>query len=136
MKTVHFCVFDSGMRGSHNRTVSSVYRLFAVALLAALVAAPCLNVCAGWSGSDHARMACCVGKSQDEADSCCAAGEGRQNADVLGGLVVAAVPVPSVDTEQIEAILTASQIFTPHWDSHDRIPSGSDRHVLLSVFLI
>jgi len=124
------------MGGGHNRTVSSVYRGFAVSLLAALIAVPCLNVCAGWNASDHARMACCVDKSQDESDSCCAAGEGRQNADLFGALMAAALPVPAVDADQIEAILTASQIFTPHWDSHDRIPSGSDRHVLLSVFLI
>lgn len=81
-------------------------------------------------------MACCVDKSQDEADICCAVGEGRQNADVLAGLAVATLPVPAVDADQIESILTPSQIFTPHWDSHDRIPSGSDRHLVLSVFLI
>lgn len=112
------------------------HKVFAVALLAAFLAAPCLSVCAGWNASDHARMACCVDKSQDEADSCCASGEGRQNADVPAGLVAAALPVPAIDADQIQSILTASQIFTPHWDSHERIPSGSDRHVLLSVFLI
>lgn len=109
---------------------------FAVALLAALLAAPCLGVCAGWSSSDHARMACCADKAQDEADTCCASSEGRQNADVLAGLVVAALPVPAVDADQIESILTASQIFTPQWESHDRISSDAHRHVLLSVFLI
>ena len=124
------------MGASHNRRVSGVYRLFAVVLLAALLVAPCLNVCAGWSASDHARMACCVDKSQGEADSCCASGEGRQNADVLAGLMVAALPVPALDADQIESILTASQLFTPQWDSHDRILSNSDRYVLLSVFLI
>jgi len=111
-------------------------RAFAVALLAALMTAPCVGVCAGWDTSDHARMACCVGKSQDEADTCCASGEGRQGADVLAGLVAAALPVPAVDAAQIESILSAAQIFTPQWDSHVRILSDTDRHVRLSVFLI
>lgn len=111
-------------------------RVFAVALLAALLIAPCLGVCAGWEASDHARMACCVGKSQDEADACCGSGEGRQNAEAFGGLVAAALPVPAVDADQIESILSAPQIFTPLWDSHARILSDTGRHVRLSVFLI
>ena len=81
-------------------------------------------------------MACCADKARNEADTCCASGEGRQNVDVFGGLVLAALPVPAVDASQIESILTTPQIFTPQWDSHDRIPSDSHRHVLLSVFLI
>jgi hypothetical protein len=111
-------------------------RALAVSLLTVLVAAPCLGVCTGWTASAHDRMACCADKAQNEADTCCASGEGRQNADVFGGLVLAALPVPAVDASQIESILTTPQIFTPLWDSHDRIPSDSHRHVLLSVFLI
>lgn len=113
-----------------------LHRAFAIALLAALLTAPCVGVCAGWEASDHARMACCVGKSQDEADTCCASGEGRQGADVLAGLAAAALPVPAVDADQIESILSARQIFTPHWDSHVRILSDTGRHARLSVFLI
>ena len=109
---------------------------FAIALVTALLAAPCVGVCAGWDTSGHARMACCVDKSQDDADACCASGEGRQNADVFGGLLLAALPIPSVDANEMESILTARQIFTPHWDSHERILSDTYRHVLLSVFLI
>lgn len=112
------------------------HRAFAVALLAALLTAPCVGVCAGWETTDHARMACCVGKSQDEADACCGSGEGRKNAETFGGLLLAALPVPAVDADQIESILSAAQIFTPHWDSHARILSDTDRHARLSVFLI
>jgi hypothetical protein len=50
--------------------------------------------------------------------------------------MAAALPVPAVDANQIASILTAPQIFTPQWDSHDRIPSDTHRYVLLSVFLI
>jgi len=107
-----------------------------VTLCAALFAAPCLGVCAGWTISADDRMACCADKAPTEADTCCASSESRQNADVFAGLFLAALPVPAVDAGQLESILTASQIFTPHWDSHQRIPSGSHRYVLLSVFLI
>jgi hypothetical protein len=112
------------------------YRTSAVALLVAMLSAPCLGVCSGWMMSPHDRMACCADKSPDQATACCASGESRQNGDLFGGLALAALSVPAVDASQVESILTASQIFTPQWDSHDRIPSGSDRHVLLSVFLI
>ena len=133
---MQFCVFDWDVTPSHNRRVTCVHRAFAVALLAALFAAPCLGVCAGWEAIDHARMACCADKAQDEADACCASGEARQGIDVLAGLLVAVLPVPAVDAHQVESILTASQIFTARWDSHAQLPSDSDRHVLLSVFLI
>lgn len=116
--------------------MSSVSRVSAIILLASWLGAPCLGVCAGWSASHHSRMACCADKPQGEADACCASGEARQNTDVFTGLVAAALPAPAVDADRIESILTAPQIFTPHWDSHDRVPADSDRHVLLSVFLI
>jgi hypothetical protein len=111
-------------------------RAFAIPLLTALVVAPCLGVCAGWTASAHDRMACCADKARNEADACCASGEGRQNADMFAGLVLAALPAASVDASQFESILTTPQIFAPQWDSHDRIPSDSHRYVLLSVFLI
>jgi hypothetical protein len=116
--------------------VMFVQRVFAAALLAALFAPPCFGVCAGWTSSADDRMACCADKGRNEADTCCASGEGRQNAEVFAGLLTAVLPVPAVDADQIESILTGSQIFAPQWDSHDRLPSDSDRHVLLSVFLI
>jgi hypothetical protein len=113
-----------------------VRKVSALALMATLLIAPCLGVCAGWAASHHDRMACCADKSQNEADACCASGEGRQNADVLTGLAIGALPVPAVDANQFDSALATPQLFTPHWDSHDRIPSDSDRYVLLSVFLI
>ena len=111
-------------------------RGFAVVLVTALLAAPCVGVCAGWDTSDHARMACCLDKSQDDADTCCASGEGRTNGDMFAGFAAAALPIPAVDANEVESILAASQLFTPHWDSHDHILSDTDRNILLSVFLI
>ena len=111
-------------------------RIVAGALLTAIIATPCLGACAGWTLSAHDRMACCVDKALNEADACCASGEGRQNADVSPGLGLAALPAPTVVSNEIAPLLTAPQLFTPQWDGHDRIRSDSHRHVLLSVFLI
>jgi hypothetical protein len=107
----------------------------AVGLLTTLIAAPCLGVCAGWSASHHERMACCADKAENEADACCASGEAQQSTDGLLGPVTA-IPSPVVDAERVESILAASQIFTPHWNSHDRAPADSHRYIRLSVFLI
>jgi hypothetical protein len=108
---------------------------FAVILLAALLAAPCFSVCAGWAMSPNDRMACCAGKTQGEADGCCASGEGRQNAEVPGALLIAALPAP-----EPVALKTATVIPLPHarfdLDLHDPHTSDSERHILLSVFLI
>jgi len=110
-------------------------RSFAFALLAALVLAPCLGACAGWTGSADAPMACCVGKAADEAKMCCAAGESRQNADASAPLPVALPPVEPIALKVATALaprLRAEAVI----DSHHPITDDSARYVLLSVFLI
>ena len=112
------------------------HRAVAVAVLAVLLIAPCAGVCVGWETSAHAGMACCADKSQDDADACCALGESRRNADLFAGLVPTAQSLPAVDAGQLASTLAAPRLFAPRWDSHDRILSDTDRHVLFSVFLI
>ena len=74
----------------HNRKVMDLRRIAAFAVLAVLFAAPCSGVCTGWERSTDARMACCVGKSADEATMCCASSESRQNAESPAVLAIVA----------------------------------------------
>jgi len=116
--------------------VMSLRRTFAFVLLAALALTPCLGVCEGWSASGDARMACCADKSANEAKMCCAASEGRQNADGATALTMAALaPFESITLKIATALvprLRAEAVI----DSHHPITDDSARYVLLSVFLI
>ena len=80
-------------------------------------------------------MACCVDKAQGEADACCASGEGRQNADAAASFLAAVPPL-----EPIALAASAIVLLPDHaaldLESHDPLTSDTERHVLLSVFLI
>ena len=108
----------------------------ALALVAALLAVPCLGVCAGWAASHHDRMACCADKHQDEADACCASTEGRQNSETVAGLVVVALPALQPIASAVASAVTVQRDVVNDLDSHDPLTSDTERHVLLSVFLI
>ena len=120
----------------HNRKVMSFQRTFAFVLLAALALAPCLGVCAGWTASADTRMACCIGKSADQAKMCCASSESGQNADSAGAPALAALPAPEPIALKIASALIPQLRAASVIDSHDPLTAGSDRYVLLSVFLI
>ena len=120
----------------HNRKVVNLRRTFAFVLLLALALAPCWGVCSGWTASENARMACCVGKSSDEAKMCCASSEGRQNSDSPGALAVVALPAPEPIALKIASALATEQSAASVIDSHDPLTADSERYVLLSVFLI
>ena len=111
-------------------------RSFAFVLLGALALAPCLGVCAGWTASADARMACCAGKSADDATMCCASSEGRHNADLPGALAVVALPAAEPIALKIAWALAPQRRAASVIDSHDPLTADSERHVLLSVFLI
>lgn len=111
-------------------------RIAAFAVLAVLFAAPCSGVCTGWAASADARMACCIGKTADEATMCCASTEGRQNANPSGPLAVAALPALKPVTLSIAAIVPLPSAALIDLDAHDPLTNDSERHVLLSVFLI
>ena len=118
----------------HNRSVMLVGRSLAFVLLAMFVFAPCLGVCAGWRASAEARMACCAGKSADEASTVVA-----HLKVVERRLVASAAPaLPALEPIALEIasdlapeLPTASVI-----ESHDPLMADSERHILLSVFLI
>jgi hypothetical protein len=119
----------------HNRRVVILRRIFAVVVLSALTLAPCLGVCTGWTASADARMACCAGKSADEATMCCASSEGRQNADSSMAFAVA-LPAPEPVALGIASILAPERRASSIINSTDPLTADSERYVLLSVFLI
>ena len=120
----------------HNRKVVILRRTFAFVLLGAMALAPCLGVCTGWTSSADARMACCVGKSADEAKMCCASSEGRQNANSAGAPALAALPAPEPIALEIASALAPQLRAASVIDAHDPLTADSDRYVLLSIFLI
>lgn len=133
---MNFHQFDSLMHHVHNRKVMSLRRNFAFVLLLALALTPCLGVCTGWSASAEARMACCIGKTADEAKMCCASSEGRRNADAPGALALIALPAPEPIALKIASALAPQLRAAFVIDSHDPLTADSERYVLLSVFLI
>jgi hypothetical protein len=117
-------------------------RALSLSLLLALLVMPCLSICSGWSASAGMRMACCVRStdhgSQTTADSCCALGQQRQNAESVGRLLGAVLPTENL-TPQTVAFLSAVPVLQG-WSvdvgERDHIASTCDTHLLLSVFLI
>ena len=112
-----------------------LYRAFAVALLATLSAAPCLDACAVWLASDHAHMACCLSKSAEAAEICCASTEGRQHAEPFPGMATASLPRPAA-ADVLNDLLSTQPRFAPQWERRGHVPSPSHRHVRIAVFLI
>lgn len=106
-----------------------------VAVVVAFLIGPCLSVCAGWDASPHARMACCADKPADDADACCASAEGRKNSEAPSA--VAAFPV-ALDPVPLAHSVMATCVERPEFDRDARHPltSTTERHALLSVFLI
>jgi hypothetical protein len=115
--------------------VVAVRRFLAVAIFVALVSAPCLSVCAGWSASAHARMACCADKAQNDADACCASGESRQGPHPFGALT-AALPAPALVSFASAAVVAIPSPMLFDIATHTVLASDSDRYARLSVFLI
>ena len=116
-------------------TVVTFRRVTSFAVVVAFLAGPCLSVCAGWDASPHARMACCAHKAADEADACCASAEGRENSPTPSP--VAAFPVALEPVPFAWPIIAASPEPTQlDRDARHPLTPTTERHVLLSVFLI
>jgi hypothetical protein len=120
----------------HNRKVVILQRVFGFVLLGAMALAPCMGVCAGWSPSADARMACCIGRAADEAKVCCASSEDRRNADAPGALSLVALPAHEPVALKIASALAPQLRAALVIDSHDPLTADTERYVLLSVFLI
>jgi hypothetical protein len=80
-------------------------------------------------------MACCAHKTADEADACCASAEGRENSSAPSA--VAAFPI-ALEPVPLACPVIATPVERTVLDSDARHPltSTTERHVLLSVFLI
>ena len=135
-------------------SVTAIRRLTSLALALALVAGN-VALCAGWTASPAARMACCAeagrcpmhqsetseshdgrAVSQGQADACCAASE-RQGADPSTptlGLTPWTVP-PGAPI--VLPAYVPPPVLTEGWRIVARVPTSLiPRHVLLSVFLV
>jgi hypothetical protein len=111
-------------------------RIAAFVLLGVMGLAPCAGVCVGLTSSTHARMACCVDKSADEAAMCCASAEGRQNAESAAPAGVVALPPSEPITLRFATDLRSPSPAAAIIDSQTPTRDDSARYVLLSVFLI
>jgi hypothetical protein len=80
-------------------------------------------------------MACCAHKTADEADTCCASAEGRENSPAPSA--VAAFPI-SLEPAPFAWRVMPTYFERSRRDSHagDPLTPTTERHVLLSVFLI
>lgn len=119
--------------------VRTLLRTSSATLIVALLGVPCLNTCEGWTASSVERMACCADghdQSQDAADRCCATGEGRRNAESSPGAVIAVLPAPAPVPLDGTAAVPLPRYAAWTFDNYQLFGSGSDRHILLSVFLI
>jgi len=116
--------------------------VLAAVMVAALLATTSVSVCAGWTSSAEARMACCAMAghdcSREHADDCCAAGEQRQHSEIPGALSSIAPPhLLAILTPS--APLAAAELIARAWRPRqppDIARSSADARLLLSVFLI
>ena len=149
------CSFDTSPPVEHPRAVVKlVHRFAALALTFGLVAGNAA-VCAGWLATPEARMACCAdgvecpmhkGDShrsgservltQAQADSCCAAAEGRNSNQSTPSFVTAITAV----VLGVGVVLPANVptlVLSDAWRTSAPIPIAPvPKHVLLSVFLV
>ena len=131
-----------------------VQRLAAFALTFALVAGNGA-ICAGWMPTAEARMACCVDDAecpmhkgdshrsgsprvltQAQADSCCAASEGK-NSSQSSPTCVAAITAAVLGAGTVLSANVPALVLSDGWRTSAPIPVAPvPKHVLLSVFLV
>lgn len=131
-----------------------VKRVAALALTFGLIAGNAAT-CAGWMATPEARMACCAdgggcpmhkGDPQDsgsgrvltqaQADSCCAASEGR-NSDTSNPSFATTVTAAVLGVGTVLPASVPAHVLRDAWRRLAPIPIAPvPRHVLLSVFLV
>jgi hypothetical protein len=131
------------------RPVMRVIRsVFAVVLTVALLAGQ-VTVCAGWSATPAARMACCVEDAscpmqnrptnevtQAQADSCCAFSEGHQPSPT-GETAAMAITHAVLGPQTVVPARAPARVLSDGWRTAIPVPSPPiPRHILLSVFLV
>ena len=134
--------------------VNWLRRLSAFATVLALAAGN-VALCAGWSPTPEARMACCTdgdacpmhkGEShhshsapvitQAQADTCCAASE-QQQSNQSSPTFVTVIPSAVLGPCVIVPAPLPALVVRSAWRTSAPIPIGSiPKHVLLSVFLV
>jgi hypothetical protein len=132
-----------------------VIRRLSVVLLAAVLLAGNVAVCAGWMATPEARMACCSeghecpmheGDShssgsarvltQAQADSCCASSE-RENSSQSSPTFVTAITAAVLGVGMVLPASVPALVLSDAWRTSAPIPRASvPKHLLLSVFLV
>ena len=135
---------DVAVRRSHTREMRALRQDFLTAVIvAALIASASVGMCAGWTSSAEARMACCEMAGHDcaeqHADDCCASGEQRQHAEAAVTLTTFAPQVLLAILPNL-APLTSGDVIARGWRPRQHPPdtarSSADARLLLSVFLL
>jgi hypothetical protein len=131
-----------------------LHRLSALALSLALLAGN-LAVCAGWTATPEARMACCAGDdrcpmhkhgshtfsetggvSQAQADACCGAAE-RQQSSHSAPSFVTFISSAVLGAGVVVPVTVPALVATDVWRAVVPIPVAPiPRHVLFSVFIV
>jgi hypothetical protein len=123
------------------------------AIVALVLTAGGVSLCAGWEATADARMACCTKRSacamrrgtadskatrvtQAQADACCATADRPESTPSSTAIVV---HPPLVSVAALVVALASTTTLEPEWGSATSPPGfriGVPRHLLLSVFLI
>ncbi len=123
------------------------------AIVALVLTAGGVRLCAGWEATSDARMACCTKRSacamrrgapdskatrvtQAQADACCAAADRPESTPSSAAIVL---HPPLVSVAALVVALASTTTLEPEWGSATSPPgfrTGVPRHLLLSVFLI
>ena len=146
---------DTSQRLQHPRRVLTFARRALAVLVAVLVSAGNVAICAGWAPTAEARMECCSGDdpcpmhkgesstdslqqavSQAQADSCCASSE-RDSSNQSNPTFVTSISSAVLGTGTVLPALIPALVLSDGWRTVAPIPTAHvPKHVLLSVFLV
>ena len=139
----------------HPRHVLTFVRRLVALALTAFVGFGNVAVCAGWSPTAEARMACCADGiscpmhkgehhgagskhtlTQAQADMCCAASE-RNDPSQSNPTSVAAVSIPALGAMVVLPAVVPASVLRDSWRRSAPVPLPPvPKHILLSVFLV
>jgi len=134
--------------------VRLLHRLAAVVLSLGLIAGDAA-ICAGWTATPEARLACCAESgdcpmhkhpsgdsgsgrilTQAQADTCCASSEGQKSSPSTQSFV-AAISLAVLGPGIVLPASVPALVLSDDWRTYSPIPTPPvPRHVLLAVFLV